>query len=147
MVNNAWTFGGGANTSITIRGGVFDTVTQQTVIQPGTLLLSGTFGGAQVVPVFNLPGINFSIIGAWFQDWKNPLLLELFGLAGPELWNGAFNLSLNLANLPDNAFRSSAVYSGDLVNTPVPIPPSALLLGSGILGLVALGWRRGRKED
>jgi hypothetical protein len=26
----------------------------------------------------------------------------------------------------------------------VPLPPSALLLGSGLLGLVGLGWRRGR---
>ena len=27
---------------------------------------------------------------------------------------------------------------------PVPIPPSALLMGSGLLGLVGLGWRRKR---
>ena len=27
---------------------------------------------------------------------------------------------------------------------PVPIPPSALLLGSGLLGLIGLGWRRKR---
>jgi hypothetical protein len=29
---------------------------------------------------------------------------------------------------------------------PVPVPPSALLMGSGLLGLVGLGWRR-RKES
>ena len=27
---------------------------------------------------------------------------------------------------------------------PVPVPPSALLMGSGLLGLVGLGWRRRR---
>ena len=32
------------------------------------------------------------------------------------------------------------------VGTQVPIPPSAMLLGSGLLGLVGLGWRR-RKES
>ena len=34
----------------------------------------------------------------------------------------------------------------DHVNA-VPLPPSVLLLGSGILGLVGLGWRRARKES
>jgi hypothetical protein len=29
----------------------------------------------------------------------------------------------------------------------VPLPPSMLLLGSGLLGLVGLGWRRARKES
>jgi hypothetical protein len=29
----------------------------------------------------------------------------------------------------------------------VPLPPTALLLGSGLLGLVGLGWRRSRKES
>ena len=34
-----------------------------------------------------------------------------------------------------------------IIKSPaVPIPPTALLLGSGLLGLVGLGWRRSRKE-
>ena len=30
--------------------------------------------------------------------------------------------------------------------SPVPVPPSALLLGTGLLGLVGLGWRRRKHE-
>ena len=33
-----------------------------------------------------------------------------------------------------------------IMTSPVPLPPSMLLLGSGLLGLVGLGWRRSRKE-
>jgi len=33
-----------------------------------------------------------------------------------------------------------------IIRSPVPLPPSVLLLGSGLLGLVGLGWRRSRKE-
>ena len=37
-------------------------------------------------------------------------------------------------------FTSGSSYSGGY--TPVPLPPSMLLLGSGLLGLVGLRWRR-----
>ena len=39
---------------------------------------------------------------------------------------------------------SPEFWNGFTVGSPVPIPPSALLLGSGLLGLV--GWRRFRKS-
>jgi hypothetical protein len=45
---------------------------------------------------------------------------------------------------------ASGFYVNDIeVNDPVsavPIPPSALLLGSGLLGLVGLGWRRKQNQ-
>jgi hypothetical protein len=34
------------------------------------------------------------------------------------------------------------VFKITVTSTPVPLPPSALLMGSGLLGLVGLGWRR-----
>jgi len=39
-----------------------------------------------------------------------------------------------------SSYLSSVTVTYDY--TPVPLPPSALLLGSGLLGLGALGWRR-----
>jgi hypothetical protein len=35
---------------------------------------------------------------------------------------------------------------GGLITDPVPIPPTALLLGSGLLGLGLIGWRRREKK-
>jgi len=43
----------------------------------------------------------------------------------------------------DVNFQYSSTLSGE--NLTTPLPPSALLLGSGLLGLGALGWRRRRK--
>ena len=41
---------------------------------------------------------------------------------------------------------SDAVKTGFAGNGVVPIPPSALLLGSGLLGLGLVGWRRREKK-
>jgi hypothetical protein len=56
--------------------------------------------------------------------------------------------ALTLASIDFNRVGDSRtvtnVYAVD--GTLVPLPPSVLLLGTGILGLVGLGWRRARKE-
>ncbi|MBI4642566.1 MAG: hypothetical protein HY743_02255 [Deltaproteobacteria bacterium] len=52
---------------------------------------------------------------------------------------------LSLTQLTEDGAENPTSYSGSV--SSIPVPPTALLLGSGILGLVAWGWRRGRKED
>jgi len=57
------------------------------------------------------------------------------GLAG---WLGVVDMGGYYPGSPD-----TAIFTGMAVNgNPVPIPPSALLLGSGLLGLGLVGWRR-----
>jgi hypothetical protein len=51
---------------------------------------------------------------------------------------GLHTFELNYGGV--NGFPEVLPYSAS--TTPVPLPPSALLLGSGLLGLVGLGWRR-----
>ncbi len=41
-----------------------------------------------------------------------------------------------------DADYNDMVVKVESIHSAVPIPPTALLLGSGLLGLVGLGWRR-----
>lgn len=75
----------------------------------------------------------------------------------------AFGIQFNLKGTFEFADVIAAINSGDLrmgihgislgtgpglggsesfVNNPVPLPPSAFLMGSGLLGLLGFGWRR-----
>jgi len=151
----AWLFSGGG--TVTVTGAI------PGLSIPSETLLSGyfntafvTYSGSQV----GLAGGLVSIDGAQttFTDTKAYNLVTDLGLTSTTGWAGAFNLSFydNDNTSPSsspNYFDTSAqdeelqngyVGSGNLTN--VPLPPSALLLGSGLLGLAGLGWRRGRKS-
>lgn len=127
-------------------GGTID-VTGDLGTKTGLTLLTGSVYSATVVGFGNL-----EIVVGGFTDSKSALLLwELGYLTGnqpspTELvngWTGTLNLSILTGGVdPNGSFSSTKVLSGDVVNTPVPIPPSALLLGSGVLGMIGFGFRR-----
>jgi hypothetical protein len=81
-----------------------------------------------------------------FTDEKNVDLLAFYGLTNDQLIGGTLNIQFqSLAIDPTGAtpFTSINVLSGDITNT-VPVPPAVWLLGSGLLGLAGLRFRRNR---
>lgn len=134
-----WSFGGGPTTSITVTGTAIDPNNSNAIVATGTLL-SGTFGSATVTTF----GSTFRIAGASFTDVKDPALLAFFGLPTGRPYNGNFNISFNGRGTPPGAFTSRTVLSGDIINEPVDLPSSLLLLGSGLVGFAFLTKRTRR---
>ena len=127
-----YVFNGGG--SLTIYGGI-----PTLGIADGTLLAIGVFTDSPDVDV----GVGGGTFTATFNDNKNSTLVNYYGITSIIFTGGNVNLSFATASnlVPPNAFESSSVLSGDVTNV-VPLPPSALLLGSGLLGLLAFRWRK-----
>ena len=142
-----WMFAAGGHIAIT------GAVPAAGILDDTTVLLSGGFEIAQVIPV----GLTFHVAVAEFLDIKDPTLAEFFGLSGGHgaTFRGNMNLSFlafgsTAASRLDDGFESFILYSGGIVNTPpamVPTPASTWM-GVGMLGLVALiGVRRLRSAS
>lgn len=133
--NGWWSFGSGG--SITITGGV--QLQGGTDIPIGSTLLSGTFNSAFVQDLGN----SFKVTFGSFADTKHHALLAYYGLA-PSPFEGALTLLFGSVNTGiGEGFASTSVFSGSVVNTPVPIPAAVWLFGSGVVALAGLARRNG----
>jgi hypothetical protein len=129
-----WTFGGGGYISITAE------VNGETVP-----LLLGTWDSAKVIETSESFKLEVAVGG--FTDDKNKWLLYelelitedpgLYESVGPFV--GSLNLSFKVHPTDTGeTFSSLELGSGDVINTPVPIPGALWLLGSGIIGLIGV---------
>ena len=141
---------GGGN--YTFAGGVIEILSGDNMFG-GSLpvtLLSGDWDSGQVVSLYTLSDGTTKIVFGSFNDSKNDLLLNKLGIPGYSSASGAmipgFVGGLNLQFIvPAGQTCSSHVYSGDVTNSSVPVPPAAIMLFSGILGL--FGVRRIRRDS
>jgi hypothetical protein len=130
-----WTFNGGGTISMT--GGLNTAAGGSgTQIVPGgtTLVTSGSFDGPETVLQTIVNSLQFTGAGT---DTKNATLAGFYGLANPFAFVTT-ELSLGLAdiNTTTGAFTAT-VTDADFQNTSflqiVPLPPSGLLVGLGLL--------------
>lgn len=129
-----WLFDSALDTSsLAITGTFTNAVTLGSVTDP-VPFIAGTWLNAEVHRIGETD--NYAVTGV-FTDLKEPSLLAYFGLTDPEMSaTFTFGITLPAGVVPGDAIESLSVQSGNITQTPVP--PAALLFGTGLLGLVGL---------
>jgi hypothetical protein len=128
-----WSFGSSGTISIT--GGV--QLQGGTDISSGATLLMGSFSNAFVQDL----GSQFKVTFGSFSDTKNVDLLSYYGLTPGTPFQGALTLLFAATdNGVGSPFTSTSVFSGNVVNSPapVPLPAAAWLFGSALVGLAGV---------
>lgn len=129
--SNYWEFSGGGR--ITLNG-IVDFNRNGSADESPITILTGSFKAAYVIPFPNY----FDILITGFSDTKNIDLTSFYGL--PDIsYLGNMNLSFFGIGDPPGSFTSIKVLSGDLVNI-VPVPTTMILLTTGVLGLIGIGF-------
>jgi hypothetical protein len=133
---SGWSWGPGG--SITITGGVRELGPDgmsnpygEQIIPDDTILLTGSFNSAEAYP--SGEGL-FKVAISDLSDTKDLRLVSYFGFDPRSAWVGNFGINFITQNDIGQFFYAS-VDSGDVYNTPVPIPPTILLLGAGLMGV------------
>lgn len=132
-----WDFGAGG--TISIIGGIdFPDATPD--IAAGNTLLFGTFDSATIIQT-SVSGFVFQIVGGSFTDTKHPDLVAFYGLPDVD-YVGGLNISFTTTASMGDAFTTSDITSGDILNQPVPVPAAVWLFGSGLIGLIGIARRK-----
>ncbi len=94
----------------------------------------GAIGGLNHQGTFNLTDINYTGSNPDLKDWKADRTLSV---------NFTFNQRMTLSQLTASGAKTSMAFSGHL--SAVPTPSTVLLLGTGLMGIVGLRYRRRAK--
>ena len=125
---------------ITLQGGI-----ASLNMSGGTTLLSGSFGAARVTETAPVRGNSLGYAaGSNFTANKTDALLASLGIPRQTV-DDNFNpgFAASFSSVP-NAFAGTRVPSGNILHRIAPFSSTLMLLGSGLMGLVGLRYRRRR---